>query len=700
MTDGRQRKVATEVVDPQGSALFHNLAPGPGYHVHQNGQGGQTASSALTVLSTASAPTDPSVYDQTLPTGGYSGHAKDGYGYLTTRDGTKLAINVKLPGPPAQGPYPTVIEYSGYGYADPAGAESSISAIAALFHYAVVDVNMRGTGCSGGVFDYFEPLQSLDGYDVIETVARQSWALHHKVGMMGISYGGISQLFVAATQPPDLAAIAPLSVIDNTATTLYPGGILNDGFAASWASDRVHDSKAASPTTGQAWAWKQIQSGDTTCQANQALRSETPDLLAKVRANAHYNPPVADPLNPSTFVNKITVPVFLACQWEDEQTGGHCPTLASKFTGSPHKWFTFTNGAHVDSLDPATFNRWYDFLELYVAQRAPHLPAGLQGAAPIVFNAVMGVNGVHLPVDPIQAEPDFDHALAAYQALPEVRVLFDNGAGAAPGSPLPGFEQSFAALPVPGTAVQSWYLGPAGTLTDSAPGGAGSDSFAWLPSARPSTDYSGSSSAIWAATPSYNWVSPKQGNALSYTTGPLGSDLTVIGAGSLDVWLQSNQADTDLQVTLTEVRPDGNEVFVQDGWLRASDRKLGPGSTEDNPEPTYLAADAAPLPAGQWTEVRVPLYYSGHVFRAGSRLRITIEAPGGDEPFWAFGVLTPSGQTTDNLARSAAMPSRLVLPVVPGVSVPTPLPPCPGLRGEPCRTYQPITNPAGLPVPS
>ena len=93
-----------------------------------------------------------------------------------------------------------------------------------LLGFAVVDVNMRGTGCSGGAFDYFEPLQSLDGYDVIETVAHQPWVLHHRVGMIGISYGGISQLFVAATDPPDLAAIAPLSVIDNTATTLYPGG--------------------------------------------------------------------------------------------------------------------------------------------------------------------------------------------------------------------------------------------------------------------------------------------------------------------------------------------------------------------------------------------------------------------------------------------------------------------------------------------
>jgi len=56
---------------------------------------------------------------------------------------------------------------------------------------------------------------------------------------MGVSYGGISQLFVGATRPPHLDAIAPLSVIDNTQTTLYPGGVLNTGFAVQWADDRV-----------------------------------------------------------------------------------------------------------------------------------------------------------------------------------------------------------------------------------------------------------------------------------------------------------------------------------------------------------------------------------------------------------------------------------------------------------------------------
>jgi uncharacterized protein len=111
-----------------------------------------------------------------------------------------------------------------------------------------------GTGCSGGAYDFPEPLQNLDGCDVIETVASQPWVLHHKVGVMGISYGGISQLFTAQTDPPSLAAISPLSVIDSTQTTLYPGGILNTGFAVAWAEERVHDAEPASATGGQRWA--------------------------------------------------------------------------------------------------------------------------------------------------------------------------------------------------------------------------------------------------------------------------------------------------------------------------------------------------------------------------------------------------------------------------------------------------------------
>ena len=41
----------------------------------------------------------------------------------------------------------------------------------------------------------------------------------------------------------------------------------------------------------------------------------------------------------------------------------------------------------------------------------------------------------------------------------------------------------------------------------------------------------------------------------------------------------------------------------------------------------------------------VPLYYQGHVYREGSRIRVTISAPGGDQPVWAFAEARPTGPT-------------------------------------------------------
>src|SRR5256714_1910352 len=229
--------VYTQNADSQGGLLFRNVKTAAGYRVRLTSNG--ETSGPVTVHTAAAAPWNPAVYNQSI--------ADNGYQYLTTRDGTQLALTVHRRtsragqrGAPSKShfpksraargyapPYPTLIEYSGYGYANPAGPESGIAVLANLMGFAVVDVNMRGTGCSGGAYDFFEPLQNLDGYDVIETIAHQPWVLGHKVGMMGISYGGVSQPVTAQTAPPDLAALSPLSVIDNTQTTPYPGGILD-----------------------------------------------------------------------------------------------------------------------------------------------------------------------------------------------------------------------------------------------------------------------------------------------------------------------------------------------------------------------------------------------------------------------------------------------------------------------------------------
>ena len=711
--------LSTHRANSLGGLLFRNVAAGDGYHVRLEPNGPE--SGPLTVHTDAAAPWDPGIYNQSIPDNGYT--------YLTTRDGTQLAIDVHPPtspagepglpagiplpnGPDFLPPYPTLIEYSGYGYANPSGPVNGIAVLANLMGFAVVDVSMRGTGCSGGAYDFFEPLQNLDGYDVVETIAHQPWVRDNKVGMLGISYGAISQLFTAQLDPPDLEAIAPMSTIDATGTTLYPGGILNTGFAVAWAQQRQQEAEPAGPNGGQAWAYQQIQQGDTVCNANQGLHGEAADLMSKIRANSNYNPPVADPLDPVTFVDKIKVPTFMACQWEDEQTGGHCPDLVEHFTGTSQKWFTFTNGAHVDSLDPYTYNRLYDFLELFVAHQPPILNQVLvRAAAPVVYQKALGVSDLEtLPLDPIQLQPTYQGALAAFDALPEVRILFDNGAGTSPtfnttpGDPYPGFEQSFSTFPIPGTTPRLWYLKADGSLNDQPPDLPGVNWYTSDASALPLADYVGNSGGggLWsnASAWTWNWKQNPPGTALSYVTSQLTNDTTVIGAGAVHLWVRSSTPDVDLQATISEVRPDGNETFVQNGWLRASERQLSTGadnpihqpSTLLEPQPSMLASDVQPVPSNRFVEVVVPLYFEGHAYRTGSRIRVTIAAPNGTQPVWSFGETQPHATATVSIASSEEMPPTLVLPVVPGVNVPTPLPPCPSLRNEPCRAYQPFTD--------
>ncbi len=84
----------TQSANSLGGLLFRERAAGQGYHVRRKSDGLQ--SGPLTVHSDQAAPWDPGIYNQSIPTNGYT--------YLTTRDGTKLAINVHPPTSPAGEP--------------------------------------------------------------------------------------------------------------------------------------------------------------------------------------------------------------------------------------------------------------------------------------------------------------------------------------------------------------------------------------------------------------------------------------------------------------------------------------------------------------------------------------------------------------------------------------------------------------------
>jgi len=708
--------VAQGTADDQGSYLFRLVPAGEGYRVAT--VGGTTVASGEVEVA------DPE--DSTPPQSFYDGQQlQPGYQYIATRDGTSLAASVYLPGPPEAGPYPTVVEYSGYDPAKPASNLIEANAdklkgvvgddpqalcglvpfacnapsqpgslLASAMGYAVVAVNIRGTGCSGGAYDFFEPLQLLDGYDVIETVAAQPWVKGGKVGMVGLSYPGISQLFVASTQPPNLAAITPLSVYDDTVRgVLAPGGIFNKGFALKWADEVLTKAKPY----GQGWEQARVDAGDTTCAENQKLRGQNVDASAKALKYKYYDRSVADPLSPALFADRIEVPVFLTGSYQDEQTGGRFPLLFDDFTNAPVTRFSAWNGAHADGFGPVNLVEWKTFLDLYVGDQLAPVPAPVKLFLPLVMQEIFDAQ-VSLPDQRFLDQPSTDAARAAYEREAPIRLLFESGAGDPdqPGAPVPTAEARTTSFPPPGTTATAWYFQPDGSLGTRRPTADGGASTFGVDRALGdlTTFDDGDGNNIFHADARYDWKQEPDGKAAVFVSPPLEKDAVLAGTASADLWIRTDVPDTDLGVTLSEVRPDGKEVYIQSGFLRSSLRRTAKGSTDLLPLHTGYEADAAPLPRDEFTEARVEVLPFAHIARAGSRIRISVHTAGGDKPGWSW-ILTPNPPgTTVDVGHSADHPSRIVLPVTSGLlsSYPAQLPPCGSLRGQPCRDFVPFTN--------
>jgi predicted acyl esterase len=135
---------------------------------------------------------------------------------------------------------------------------------------------------------------------------------------------------------------------------------------------------------------------------------------------------------------------------------------------------------------------------------------------------------------------------------------------------------------------------------------------------------------------------------------------------------------------------------VQNGWLRLGHRAVDEERSSELEIVHPFTADAyEPLPEGELVEAKVVIPSIGHVFPAGSRLRVTVSSPGRHHVTWTFE--PPEGvdaDTTYRLGRAGDTASALVLPVVDVEVDPQPATPapCPGLRGQACRPYYPSRN--------
>ena len=713
--------------DALGTLIIRDLAPGAGYSWSDTTAG--TTSDTFAVL----APDDNPATGSAL----YTGQAMhQGLNYLTMRDGIQLAATVRYPDGATcttAAPCPTVIEYSGYGTAGPSdplaalhgqnGGPSNLlpdsstgigTLVARAAGFATVSLQMRGTGCSGGAYDLFGYPSDYDAYDAIEIVAHQDWVARHKVAMVGISYSGLSQLPSAGTNPPDLAAIAPMSPTDDLFSTGYPGGIYNDGFAAGWIGARIDDAKAAATFaggqvaqlastpvshTGQPWTYYEIDAelaatGTSTCLADQALHGQSQSLSTLVGpgmvtpgSGPGRAPALFDRRSMTQWAKRITVPVFLSGALQDEQTGPQWPALLSAFPSTTPVFANMINGGHIDSTDPQILGRWVAFLDLELAQKVPVYPTGLDGIILQKFASAASGTSAEAPLTQFTVPAGTTPAKALKlfaKAYPRVTAFLDSGAGASgSGNPDAPAWVTSKVWPFKGKTT-TWYFGPSATMTTKPSKTAGEASLVLDPAARAATSHPAHN--VWSADPGWSWSTVPAANGLAFATAPFTANTTIVGPATVDLWVKSGTPVLDLQATITEVRPaDHQEEYVTSGFLRTSNTVTLPLSSPLFTVPTYLAADATALSPTAYTLVKIPIAPIAHIFRMGTELRVVLSAPGGDRPSWTFDSVD-SGQSA-SVAWGSIGASALVVDTLKYVGSAT-QPTCGSLRGEPCRAFQ------------
>jgi putative CocE/NonD family hydrolase len=540
--------------------------------------------------------------------------------YLTMDDGCRLAIDVYVP-QGASGPLPTMLILTPYYRrfalsADaPSGTEPTpnIARWRDLFvsrGYALVAVDVRGTGASFGTRDSFRSPRERQDYGAIaDWIVEQPWS-NGTIGATGISYVGAACDFLASTGHKSVRAIAPLfAVWDTYADHYYPGGLLLNQLAKNYDMLIValdHDRRDVL----QQFAYfkdphfrgpqpvdddPEGHARDTALQAHLG-NFRMPDFITEFRFREEPLP--YDPEFSSASFSayhyaanvRPDVAVLSLSGWMDG--AGYANGTLARFLTLPnrHKHLVlgpWDHGARINVSpwrgDPtpgfALTGEILRFFDHYLMQR----PTGLDAESPVHYFSM---------------HDETWHESAAWPPLPTQKQLHPAAGHVLANDVTQGIDEhqvDFASA----TGNNTRYERLAGYDTR-------------------------------------NYYADWQGRdarMLSWTSAPLERSGMLAGHAVLTVRLAADRRDCAVHAYISEVEADGTVRYVTEGMLRALHRK------EQDPPPAYRAAwpwrsyaraDAAPLVPGEAVAMRFALLPTAWRFCKGSRIRLSIAGADAD----------------------------------------------------------------------
>lgn len=564
-------------------------------------------------------------------------------GYITTRDGVALRYSVLLP--KGRGPFPVIVNYSGYDPGaiggssyeyDNSAMSTDVDATLLDHGYAILGVNARGTGCSEGVFDFLGPSYGMDGADVVEWIASQPWSTG-SVGMANWSWAGMSQVATASERPAHLRAIAPgMAMTDPRLDSWDIGGVPSRGFVTGWWMFLHSRWLAVRKSAEQEHDQRCLQQVERNYETGQTADINLPSLLVRHTLRDEW----IDNRTILGKVDRINVPVLSMESFQDEATTARAGYYQERLDPS-RLWYLQTNGDHdlYESLQfrpilLAFFDHFVKGIDNGFEQR-PHVE---------IWQETASTSGSDRQVLDRQAKPAWSVTRANFPVKTDLlRFKLESGNRLVSAAQAEDSRPNSYRYPVEGPAVNT----------------------------NPGQGSWGALAADW------------QAGSLAYTSAPLDHSVVVYGPGSADLWVSTTASDTDLQVTLTEVRPDGQEVFIQRGWLRMSARSLdSQHSTPTRPWPCDRPSCIESLSPGVPALGRVELTKLSYAFRKGSKIRLWVDTPSatGGNSFDHSSL-----ESVNSIWHDAAHSSQLVLGVMSDVDVPAKAADCGTVLMQPCR---------------
>lgn len=540
-------------------------------------------------------------------------------------DGVTLRADIHYPtmpdnGEPAGGLFPVLVSITPYGKkAPPPAGQIGGGPIPYLVErgYIEVMVDVRGTGTSDGSFEMFGDRQALDGAELVRWASTLPGSTG-RVGMFGISYLGINQLFTAATVGPDspLKAIMPvMAANDFYRDVASMGGMLHlfivRAFGSMFSVLNVVNPLIELINRGQ---HQRPRAGGLTGvrRRGRLQRNYFRPLIKEAKAGGEvtHDGVFWDAYRPGAVLSKIAdngVAVFLVGGWHDVCQRGaplNYAALQNAAIGRPDvlpmqpgqsttdrvrlmigPWYHATD---FDGLDfHALQLRWFDYWLTDDAE------ADLAGT-PLVFQAIgagqQWFNATEYPLP---------------EATPTLLYLSDAGRLTRDDSPT----SSAAVLdytargPVSGRSVEQWGLGL----------------YSYLRSrlGRPIQ---------------YDQENPRSHpGAPTYLSEPFTSPKLVAGPINLTLYATSTTAETMWVAYLDDVAPDGTNTPLTQGALLGSRRALDPDRTWYLPDGNVLrphhkgtSAAVEPVVAGEVTRYDLEIFPTAALILPGHRLRLTI----------------------------------------------------------------------------